>query len=431
MSAASNPSPSVALTGVEPVGLLFQPETILDNNYRIVRALATGGMGEVYLAVHLRLPRTLAIKVLQREFAARPEWVSRFCREACILAQLHHPNIVQVVDFNVTEGGTPYLVMELIEGKDLSNELVRGRRFEGTEILSIVRQVASALGVAHAAGVVHRDLKPENVVLCPAPGQMPVVKVIDFGMSLCGWGERVTGDCSVFGTPDYMAPEQAEGRRDDMDARTDQFALAALTYTLLSMRTPFGGDTAVSVLYNIVHSEPAPLLVEGWDGTAVEAVLRKGMARSRDDRYGSVLDFADAIETALIEGGALSIPSTAEGTPPMRLISNSPSSQTRSDSKTGSRTDSRTDSKAGSKTDLVRSSTRIIKPRSKPMLALSFGLLVAGAVWGGMRVSPHRSTSLHDDVGAVRELMSSQLTRLAGQVRPAATQVPVAERTTP
>ena len=298
-------------------------------------------MGEVYVAAHLRLPRTLAIKTLHPEFARRNEWVARFCREACVLAQLRHPNVVQVLDFNVAPTGLPYIAMELVEGVDLRGELDRGRRFEVAEIVSIVRQVASALDAAHAAGVVHRDLKPENVVLTPAAGQRPVVKVIDFGLSLCGWSERVTGDYTIFGTPDYMAPEQAQGLRAKTDARSDQFALAALTYTLLSGRAPFSRDTPVAVLYAVVHDQPAALgEALGWNSAPVERVLRKGMARRRDDRYATVLAFADALEAALVDGGALAPPSRSP-----------------------------------------RRRARVGLRRRVPMLLAS--LVVAGALWGG------------------------------------------------
>jgi serine/threonine protein kinase len=249
-----------------PAGALFVRDEILDNNYRIIEGLAAGGMGEVYRAVHLRLPRTLAIKTMNLEFAARPEWVARFCREAKILAQLRHPNIVQVLDFNIAPNGVPYLAMELLEGQDLRAAIDAGRRFDAAETAAIVRQVASALDAAHAAGVVHRDLKPENVVLLSAPGQLPVVKVIDFGLSLRGGSDRVTADHSIIGTPDYMAPEQAQGLREQIDARTDQFALAALAYTLLTGRTPFSRDTPVAILYAVVHEEPAEL-GRPWGGT--------------------------------------------------------------------------------------------------------------------------------------------------------------------
>ncbi len=366
---------------------LLGKDEVLDNTYRIVDGIAAGGMGEVYRAAHLRLPRAVAIKTLQPEFAARPEWVTRFCREACVLAQLHHPNIVQVFDFNVTSGGVPYIAMELLgDGKDLRAMLDEGHKFDAAEVVSIVRQIASALDAAHAAGVVHRDLKPENVVLTPTPGQSPVVKVIDFGLSTCGWSERVTADSTVFGTPDYMAPEQAQGQRDAIDARTDQFSLASLTYTLLSGRTPFSRETPVAILYAIVHEAPAPLgSVEGCDLAPVERVLKKGLARERDDRYPSVLAFADALEESLVEGGALPRPTPAV---PLHL---------------------------GQTTD--RSATELTPPKRRPSLrrgvdAVLLSLVVAGVVWGFGARPLGVPTGWRADVASVRTAISLQWSHL-------------------
>ncbi len=384
---SSTPTPLANAPSV-PAGPtpLFARDQVLDGNYRIVDGIAAGGMGEVFLAVHLRLPRKLAIKTLQPEFASRQEWVARFCREACVLAQLHHPNIVQVLDFNVAPNGVPYIAMELIEGMDLRAALDQGRRFDIAEIVSIVRQVASALDAAHTAGVVHRDLKPENVVLTPAPGQAPVVKVIDFGLSMCDWSDRVTGDCSVFGTPDYMAPEQAQGLRDQTDGRTDQFALAALTYTLLSGRTPFARETPVAILYAVVHEEPAALgSVEGWDAAPVERVLRKGMARERDDRYPSVLAFADALEASLVEGGALSRPTTAAS-----LQVQSP----------------RADSTA------TRAPRRRHVAIRRGVPAIIVSALIAGALWTGFGGAPRLDGTLgagsRANVSVMRDKMSTE-----------------------
>ncbi len=296
----SRPSPSDA-----PV---FEPGAILDGTYRIVRRLATGGMGEVYLAAHERLRGHFAIKVLQPEFARRDEALSRFRREAEVMGGLHHPNVVRVFDFNLSPDGAPYLAMEFVDGPDLGAEMARAEPFVPAEVLSIIRQVASALDAAHAAGIVHRDLKPENVVLVPAPGLPPVVKVIDFGISLCDGSERITAESSVVGTPEFMAPEQALGLREQIDGRTDQFSLAALTYTLLCGSTPFKGENSLAILYAIVHGQPAPFAPQVvWPGTQVEQVLCKGMARDRSHRYDSVLEFSNALNVALSESGALVI----------------------------------------------------------------------------------------------------------------------------
>src|SRR5258708_9250119 len=262
----SPPTPSAI-----PANQSFLPNTILEGTYRIVQRLAQGGMGEIYLAAHERLPGYFAIKAMQAELAYHPEALVRFRREAEILAGVRHPNVVQVIDFNVSQAGVPYLVLEFVDGPDLASELRGGRTLAPFEVMSIIRQVASALAAAHAVGVVHRDLKPENIVLVRAPGQAPVAKVIDFGISLSSVGPRITADSRVMGTPEYMSPEQALGRRDEIDARSDQFALAALAYTLLAGRPPFHGDSSLATLSAIVPGQPEPLAPDvNW--AAEEAV---------------------------------------------------------------------------------------------------------------------------------------------------------------
>jgi serine/threonine-protein kinase len=282
---------------------------MLADTYRIEKMLAQGGMSDIYEARHLRLGRPVAIKVLNAEYAPKDDWRARFRREAQILGKLRHPNVVDALDVGETPDGAAYMVMELIEGADLHAALSAGRRFSPADVASIVRQIASALSAAHALGMVHRDLKAENVVLCEAPGQPPVVKLIDFGISLWGDGPRLTAENCVFGTPEYMAPEQAQGHIDQIDGRTDEFALAVLAFTLLAGRPPFTAETPLALLFQIVHGEPAALVpVGGWDGAGCEAVLRRGMAASRDDRYPTVLAFADALERALDEAGVLAAP---------------------------------------------------------------------------------------------------------------------------
>jgi serine/threonine-protein kinase len=293
-------------------GQFLAPDMVLDGTYRIVKRLGEGGMGDVYLAAHERLPGFFAVKALQTSLIGHAEAVSRFRREAEILAGVRHPNVVQVVDFNVTADGVPYLVMELIDGPDLARELEEGRQLSPADAMSIVRQIASALDAAHAAGVVHRDLKPANVILMAAAGQAPVVKVIDFGISISDWSPQITTESRVMGTPEFMSPEQALGKRDDIDARSDQFALAVLAHTLLARRAPFSGDSPLATLSAIVHGEPEPLTPHvPWPGEEVQAVLRRGMARTRENRFPTVLAFAEALEAALSWAGALMEPARA------------------------------------------------------------------------------------------------------------------------
>jgi serine/threonine-protein kinase len=257
-------------------------------------------MGEVYLATHERLHGAFAVKVLHGDFTHDDEALCRFRCEAEIMAGLRHPNIVQVFDFNVTPEGTPYLVMELIEGRDLGEHLRGNRPLEPARVARIVRQIASALEAAHAQGVVHRDLKPENVMMLSVEGQEDFIKVVDFGISKTRSSERITSELAVLGTPQFMAPEQAQGRRDEVDARTDQFALAAMTYALLTGREPFSGETGVAVLYQVVHQDPEPIAQHvTWPCAYVEAVLRRGMAKDREARFDRILDFARALEEAI------------------------------------------------------------------------------------------------------------------------------------
>jgi eukaryotic-like serine/threonine-protein kinase len=325
LTTADRTQTPVALPEPHPRGgQILAPDMVLDGTYRIIKRLGEGGMGEVYVAAHERLPGLFAVKALQTSFIGHAEAVSRFRREAEILAGVRHPNVVQVVDFNVTPEGIPYLVMELADGPDLARELDEGRELSPADAMSIIRQIASALDAAHAAGVVHRDLKPANVILMPAAGQAPVVKVIDFGISISDWSPQITTESRVMGTPEFMSPEQALGKRDDIDARSDQFALAVLAHTLLARRPPFRGDTPLATLSAIVHGQPEALVpYVPWPGEEVQAVLRRGMARTRENRFPTVLAFAEALESALSFAGALAeppraCPSASVAAPPSR-----------------------------------------------------------------------------------------------------------------
>jgi serine/threonine protein kinase len=277
----------------------FEEGRVLAETYRILRPIAAGGMGEVYLAAHERLPGRFAVKVLHRDLISDPDALSRFRCEAEIMAGLRHPNIVHVIDFNITADGTPYLVMELVDGTDLSEFLRDGQRLGPEQVARMIRQIASALEAAHARGIVHRDLKPENIMRLSLEGQEDFIKVVDFGISKTRQ-VRITADAAILGTPQFMAPEQAQGRREEIDHRTDQFALASLTYMLLTGREPFRGDTAVTILYQVVHQDPDPLSRwVDWSCKRVDKVLRRGMAKDRDDRYPSVMDFSRALDEAI------------------------------------------------------------------------------------------------------------------------------------
>jgi serine/threonine-protein kinase len=220
---------------------------------------------------------------------------------------LGHPHIVQVFDFSTTPTGQPFLVMELLEGEDLDHRLRRVGRLLPADVVRIVRQVASALAAAQDRSIVHRDLKPANVFLMEAKGEVDFVKVLDFGISkVLASTTKITKTSSVVGSPTYMSPEQAEGKIDEIDERTDQWALACIAWECLSGVSPFVGDSVPSILYQVVHGEPSPL-VGKLSGAypQVEAVLLRALAKNKKDRFGSVNEFAVALESAV--GNARSV----------------------------------------------------------------------------------------------------------------------------
>jgi serine/threonine-protein kinase len=279
--------------------------TLLRDTYLIERLLGTGGMGEVYEATHRRLSGRYAIKVLLREMASQPGAFARFRREAELTSSLRHPNIVQVIDFNLMDDGAPYLVMEYLDGVDLATRLEPGP-MSPSAALPLIKQIASALGAAHARGIVHRDLKPQNIFLVRIEGgdHEEIAKVLDFGISkMKSAAKSVTQDATVLGTPQYMSPEQALGQIDEIDHTTDQFALGAIAYEMLTGRAAFAGDDSLSVMYQVVNGEPAPLLGAnaGRGAAALQAVLFKALAKKKSDRYSSVTDFARALAAAAVD----------------------------------------------------------------------------------------------------------------------------------
>ena len=292
---------------------------VLQGTYRIVRPLAEGGCGEIYLAAHTRLPGRFAVKLLHRSLVRDKDALSRFRQEAEITSSLRHPHIVQVFDFNVTDAGVPYLVMELLEGKLLAQRIASVGAMDPAAAGDIVEQIASALHAAHARGIVHRDLKPENIMLLSDAGVADFVKVLDFGISQASWRPRLTDGERVAGTPQYMAPEQACGLREQIDHRSDQFSLAAIAYTLLTGREPFRGENAIAVLYEVVHTDPVlPSQIVPALSPEIEAVIMKGLAKESADRYPNVLEFASALRAAIHGGSPAAFTDPTCEPPPVR-----------------------------------------------------------------------------------------------------------------
>ena len=277
------------------------PEMLLNGIYQLVRQLGAGGMGEVWEARHVRTKGRVALKLLLPEMGRYEEALARFQREVEITSGINHPNIVRVSDADKLPDGRPYLVMEFLEGHDLSSVAATGKPLALALAIEIIEQVAMGLQAAHERGIVHRDLKPANIFVVPLPGTARVlIKILDFGISKAlDAMNPLTKTFSVMGTPYYMAPEQARGGSSALDARADQFSLAAIAYELLSARIAFEGDGMVNVIYKVVNEPPpsfASLGVVVPDG--VEAVILRGMSKSPDDRFASVQELSDALKRA-------------------------------------------------------------------------------------------------------------------------------------
>jgi serine/threonine protein kinase len=285
----------------------------LHGKYRLIRSIAAGGMGEVFEAEDLADPaQHYAIKVLRAPYNAVA--LQRFHREAQIASELAHENIVAVHDFQIAQNGMPYLVMELLQGEDLSARIRRVAPMALGDVVAIVRQIALGLHAAHRAGIVHRDLKPQNVFLVAAAGGGDRVKLLDFGVSKYRDAQPVTHDNSITGTPNYMSPEQAEGSIVDIDERTDVFALGVVAWEMLAGRLAFDAPTVSGTLYQVVHLDPPPLHRLRPDlPPIVEDVLAAAMAKLKRARYPSGLMLAEALAqvAAMAEQAALAHAPTA------------------------------------------------------------------------------------------------------------------------
>jgi eukaryotic-like serine/threonine-protein kinase len=276
-------------------------DLLLAGTYRITRFIGKGGMGEVYEAAHARLSGRYAVKLLLKEVGAIEEAIRRFKQEAEITSRLRHPNIVQVIDFAQMDDGAAFMVMEFLEGHDLAEELRLKGALPIPRVLDLTNQIANGLAAAHAEGIVHRDLKPANIFLSPLRGSnRELAKIVDFGISkIRAATTGLTQTQTIIGTPQYMAPEQARGLTKAIDARTDQFAFAAIVYEMLAGRPAFEGEGVASVLYQVVHEPAHSLISLGRPVSAeIDAVVARGMSKNPADRYESVEAFTAAFSEA-------------------------------------------------------------------------------------------------------------------------------------
>jgi serine/threonine-protein kinase len=298
------PDSSAAVATTEPPpSESEEPEArvgrVLADRYRIEELLGAGGMGCVYRAEHVHMRKMFALKVLHREMTYMPEVVARFEREAVAAARIEHQNVVAATDFGRLEDGSFYLVLEHVQGRSLSKELRERDRLAPERALHITRQVAEALSAAHALEIVHRDLKPDNVMLIEHDGDPDFVKVLDFGIAKLRLGDQkeqqLTQLGSVFGTPEYMAPEQAQGTH--VDSRADLYTLGIVLYEMLAGRTPFRDDDVMVMLTRQLTAEPPPLPSDV--PAAVRALVTSLLRKKPEDRLQTAEDVVAAIDGLL------------------------------------------------------------------------------------------------------------------------------------
>jgi eukaryotic-like serine/threonine-protein kinase len=285
--------------------------TTISDRYKIERLLGEGGMGAVYQAEHTLMRKRMAIKVLHPEMTRLPEVVARFEREAMAAAHIDHPHVVTATDFGKLEDGSFFLALEFVEGSSLREVIAQGR-LELGRALHIARQMAGALQRAHSLKIVHRDLKPENVMLVERDGDPDFVKVLDFGIAKVQMGELGTNDRAgpeqnvltqagmVYGTPEYMAPEQALGQ--PVDARADLYALGIIMYEMLTGHRPFEADSKVALLGMQVTAPVPAMIVKCADCNVpleVEVLVARLLTKEATDRIGDAKEVIEGITVIL------------------------------------------------------------------------------------------------------------------------------------
>src|SRR5450755_2183203 len=278
--------------------------TLAAGRYRIMKLLGEGGMGQVYLAEHVAIEKRVALKVLRAEYATKGEIVTRFQQEAISASRIKHPNVLDVFDFGQLDNGCFFLAMEFLEGNDLADEITRRRVLDAATGIRVAMQICRALAAAHINGVVHRDMKPENVFLQRTADGEEIVKIVDFGIAqlrskddaVVETKRRLTRTGMIFGTPEYMAPEQASGKHADL--RADIYAVGIIMYEMFTGAVPFTGETFLGVLTKHLN-EPAPAMNAVYPDLTIspqlQAVIMRALEKDPAVRYQTMLEFAQAI----------------------------------------------------------------------------------------------------------------------------------------
>ncbi len=312
-----------------PIGTLGSSEDkfvgqTLPGGYFILDLLSVGGMGRVYRAEQKVLGRTVAVKIIHPHLLSDENSAVRFMTEARAASQLNHPNSVSVIDFGRTDDGQPYLVMEFLRGRDLAHIAYDEGPLPFGRIVDVLRQALFAVSDAHELGIVHRDLKPENIILEPLKRGGDHVKVVDFGLAKLkadAGGTNVTSPGIVCGTPDYMAPEQ--GRGDEIDGRSDLYAVGVILFQLLTGRLPFEAESPTQVVMmhlSLPVPDPRQVAPERDIPQQLIDVVLKALEKEPADRYQDAYEFADALKAAIDAVAAADAPAPTASSPGPRSV---------------------------------------------------------------------------------------------------------------
>ncbi len=312
---------------------------LVSDRYRIIRKIGEGGMGTVYECMHEAIEKRIALKVLHAEYSSSAEVVHRFKQEAISASRIKHQNVIDVFDFGQLGDGSCFIAMEFLEGMDLGAALQKYGHFSPDRALRIIVQVARALGLGHARGVIHRDMKPENVFLQITPEGDESVKIVDFGIAQLRTKDeleqpveggqrpkRLTKTGMIFGTPEYMAPEQARGRA--IDQRSDVYATGVILYELLTGAVPFLGESFLEVLNQHVQSQVPPINEVNPDvkvSPELARAVHKALEKDPDDRYPDMKAFTQRLLSTPEGRAARALTSSMSGASPVEFPDEDPS----------------------------------------------------------------------------------------------------------
>ncbi len=276
--------------------------SIIAERYHVMKKLGEGGMGQVYLAEHVKMGRKSAVKVMNPGMVNDADAISRFNREAANASRINHPNVAGIYDFGETADGLIYLAMEFIEGESLTSIIEREGALKPDRAARIIKQTGDGLAVAHDMGIVHRDLKPDNIMIAKGRQGTDLVKVVDFGIAKAAGAEnqKVTKTGLVVGTPEYMSPEQLAG--DKLDHRSDIYSLGLVAFNVMTGTLPFQAESAQESMIMRLTDDPATLQQVKPDinwSPEVQRVIRKALERRREDRYESAATFGSELAEAV------------------------------------------------------------------------------------------------------------------------------------